>query len=258
MVSLMYYKKGLLGLVALITISFISLAINYLRAPVTQVIINEDVIKSSPFDVAVYNNAGGILFSMSPLNDFFYTNKAKDHFADKIISSNNAGFAQDLWSNLQNLALNKKELIWNFTGSNRSNKTNISYETKQINGGVAIQRTFSPSAGVTSLGQVIKFCADCLVTDDKNRAYFNADTIQQFDIDTAKRLNLVPIVVSESQFLPKNITKIKIIDRNNNLKIEIPVRANQVYLQYKWRILEFKTNLLKGETSVSQEVLLYE
>jgi hypothetical protein len=228
------------------------------RTPVNQVIINGDVVKSSPFDLTVYNNAGNMLFSVSPLNDFFYTNSVKDHLADKITGSSNSGFIQDLWVNLKSLVLDKKELIWNFVGNNVGGKKNINYVVNQINGGIEIQRTVSPITGIKSLGQAIKFCADCLVTDDKNRAYFNADTVEQFDIDTATRLHLTPVIIGENQFLPQDITEIKIIDRENNPKIVIPIKQNLVFLQYKWRLLEFKINLTRGKTSVSQEVLLDE
>jgi hypothetical protein len=258
--SSVFSKREMLGLAALVTIGLLSLAITFVRTPVNQVIINGGVVKSSPFDLAVYNNAGDILLSVSPLNDFFYTNKVKDHLSDKIITSTNANFAQDIWLSLKALVLNKKELIWNTVGSNASGKVkvNANYVVNQINGGIEIQRTFSPSAGITSLGQAIKFCADCLVTDDKNRAYFNADTVGQFDINTATRLHLTSVVVGENQFLPQDISEIKIIDRENNLKLTIPVKQNQVFLQYKWRLLEFKADLGRNGASVSQEVVLDE
>lgn len=247
-------KKGIVGLLALITISFISLVISFARIPSNQVVINGDSVKSSYFGLSFYDNAGDILFSVSPLNDYFYTNNASDHLEDKISKSDNGNFPQKLWISLKSLILNRKELVWN----TNSNNNGANYVVKQINGGVMLQRTFNSNLDVTSIGQVIKFCPDCLVVDAKNRVYFNADTIQQFDIDTAKRLNLVPVVVGENQFLASDVSIIKIVDRNNNLKIEIPVNKAQVYMQYKWRLLEFRAKLVKGEKSVSQEVLLDE
>jgi hypothetical protein len=254
MVSSMFLKKGIIGFVALITISFISLVITFVRIPSNQVIINEDVVKSSSFGLSFYDNVGNTLFAVSPLDDFFYTNTVKDHLEDKIIGNNNGNFLQNIWSSLKSLIFNQKDLIWNTSGS----KNSVSYVVEQINGEVKIQRAVGSGLAITSIGQVIKFCADCLVADDKNRVYFNTDTIQQFDIDTAKRLNLIPVVVGENQFLSSDVTKIRIIDRNNNLKIEIPLKASQVFLQYKWHLLEFKTKLNKNETSVSQEILLHE
>jgi hypothetical protein len=254
MASSMFFKGGILGLVALITISFISLVITFVRIPSNQIIINGDVIKSSSFGLSFYNNAGDILFSVSPLNDYFYINNTSDHLTDKIISSNNGNFVQNVLSSLKGIVFNREELVWNTNNSEKS----VNYVVNQINGGVEIKRTINSKVVVQSIGQVIKFCSDCLVADDKNRAYFNADTVQQFDIDTAMRLNLTPVVIGENQFLPLDITKIKIIDRNNNAKIEIPVRGNQVFLQYKWRLLEFKANLGKDGAFVSQEVLLDE
>lgn len=254
MVSSLFFKKGILGLIVLITISFISLVITFVRAPVNQTVINGGVIKSSSFDLSFYNNSGEILLSVSPLNDYFYTNNVRNHLENKIISSNNGNFSQNVWSSLKSLIFNNKELIWNTNGSEKS----VNYVVSQVNGGIKLNRTVSSKLAIQNIGQVIKFCADCLVTDNKNRVYFNADTAQQLDIDTAKRLNLVPVVVSENQFLPQDITKIKIVDRNNNLKIEIPVNVNQVFLQYKWHLLEFKMKLSKNETSISQEILLHE
>ena len=254
MASSMFSKRGILSLVVLTTISFISLIITFARIPSSRVIINGDAVKSSAFDLSFYNNAGDILFSISPLNDYFYANNVKDHLEDKIISSNNGNFFQNVWSSLKGLIFNKEELLWNTNGSEKS----VNYVVNQIDGGIKIQRTVNSKVAVQNIGQVIKFCADCLVADDRNRVYFNADTIQQFDVDTAKRLNLVPVVVGENQFLSPDVKIIKIIDRNNNLKIEIPVGPAQVFMQYKWRLLEFKTKLSKGETSVSQEVLLDE
>jgi hypothetical protein len=254
----MSLKKGIIGLLALITISFISLVITFIRIPSNQVTINGGIIRSSSFGLSFYSNAGDILFSVSPLNDYFYTNNASDHLADKIISSSNANFFQDILFSLKALVFNKKELIWNTVGGDTLGKRSVKYVVNQTNGGIDIQRTISANLDAKNIGQVIKFCSDCLVADDKNRVYFNADTVQQFDIDTATRLNLVPVIVGENQFLPQDINKLRIIDRNNNPKMEMPIKANQVFLQYKWRLLEFKTTLKKNETSVSQEILLDE
>jgi hypothetical protein len=250
----MSLKKGIIGLVVLITISLFSLAISFARIPSNQVVINGNLVKSSSFGLSFYNNSGDILFSISPLNDYFYTNNASDHLEDKIIRTDNGNFLQNLWISLKGLILNRKELVWNTNSNNNS----ANYVVKQINGGIMLQRTINSNPDIATIGQVIKFCPDCLVVDDKNRVYFNADTIQQFDIDTAKRLNLVPVVVGENQFLASDVSIIKIVDRNNNLKVEIPVNKAQVYMQYKWRLLEFRAKLVKGEKSVSQEVLLDE
>jgi hypothetical protein len=92
----MSLKKGIIGLLALITISFISLVITFIRIPSNQVTINGGIIRSSSFGLSFYNNAGDILFSVSPLNDYFYTKNTSDHLADKITSSSNANFFQDI------------------------------------------------------------------------------------------------------------------------------------------------------------------
>ena len=254
----MFLKKGILGLLGLLTIGLLSLLSTFVRMPANQTIINGDAIKSSSFSLSFYGSAGDMLFSVSPLNDYYYVNNAKSHLEDKITSSDNGNFIQDIWLSLKTLILNKKELIWNVFGNGASSKSSVNYVVNQISGGVDIQRTINSKINVRSVGQVIKFCADCLVTDNKNRAYFNADTVGQFDIDTATRLHLTPVVVGENQFLPQDITKVKIIDRENNLKMTIPVKQNQVFLQYQWRLLEFKANLVKGEIHTSQEVLLNE
>lgn len=258
MESSTFSNNRILGLFVLIAIGLLSLAVTFTRMPANQVIINRDTVKSSSLDVSLYDNAGDVLFSTSPLNDYFYANNVKYHFEDKIVSSNNGGLAQTLWLSLKNLIFNKKELMWDVIGSNSFGKISISYALSQVRGGVEIKRAFSSKMNAENLGQVIEFCPDCLVTDDKNRVYFNADTVRQFDIDTAARLNLTPLVIGENQFFPQNASLIKIIDRNNKLKMRIPVKSAQVFLQYQWRLLEFKIKFNKGETSISQEILLDE
>jgi hypothetical protein len=253
-----FLKKGIVGLVLLVTIGLLSLAVTFSRMPASQIIINAGVIRSSSFALSFYDTTGNLLFSVSPQNDYFYTNSVKDHLEDKISGTDNGNFLQNVWISLRSLVFNQKELIWNTVGSSANGQESVNYTVNQVNGGVEIQRAVAAKSNIKSLGQVLQFCADCLVTDDKKRIYFNADTVTQADLETAARLSLTPVVIGENQFLPQDIKEVRVIDGNNNLKLEIPVLKAQVFLQYKWRLLEFKASLKNNGTAVSQEVLLNE
>lgn len=247
-----------MGLIGLIAIGLISLVVTFIRMPSNQVFINGNNLKGSAYSLNLYDSIGVVLFSISPLNDYSYSNTSKSHSEDKITSADDGGFIQNLWLSVNSLILNKKELVWNTKGNSQIGKTSLNYAVYQTPRGLEIHRTIVSQETVNALGQVIKFCPDCLVTDDKNKVYFNADTVEQWDIDIATRLNLTPVIVGENQFLPPDVSLIRIIDRRDNLKMEIPLNGAQVYLQYKWRLLEFKIELAKNQHSVKQDIYLYE
>ncbi len=256
MKSLFLLKRPWMNLIVLATIGLASLAVTFARIPSNQVFIDGNRVESSAFALNFYNNSNAILFSVSPLNDYLYSDTTKIHLEEKIVEVNNGSLIQNLWFVVRDLVLDKKSLAWNTNGNIQEGKASVDYLVSQTKKGLEIQRTITVKPAVNKIGQVIKFCADCLVTDDSNKVYFNAETVTKSDIDTATRLNLTTVIVRESQFFPPSVSLIKIIDRENNLKMEIPLNGAQVYLQYKWRLLEFKAGLSKGVSSIKQEIFL--
>jgi hypothetical protein len=258
MESSVFFKKGWWGLVALATIGLASLAVTFAGNPFTQIFIKGDNIKSSAFNISLSAGDGQLLFTVSPLNDFYYTITGKDHFADKIIRFNNGNLLENIWLASKALLFNQQELAWNTLGKSLVGEFTANYLVESTAKGVVLQRQISPADKFNYVGQVIKFCPDCLVTDAKKRAYFNADTVQQADINTATRLGLTPVVVGENQFLSLDVAAVNVVDRENNPKFTIPLNGAQVYLDYRWRLLEFKVPLGKGQNLVKQEIYLDE
>ena len=154
-----FLKKGIVGLVLLVTIGLLSLAVTFSRMPASQIIINAGVIRSSSFALSFYDTTGNLLFSVSPQNDYFYTNSVKDHLEDKISASSNGNFLQNVWTSLRSLVFNQKELIWNTVGSSANGQESVNYTVNQVNGGVEIQRAVAAKSIIKSLGQVLQFCA---------------------------------------------------------------------------------------------------
>ena len=83
-------------------------------------------------------------------------------------------------------------------------------------------------------------------------------TVEYKQYETATRLGLTPVVVGEYQFL--SLTKKRLTSWTGRTipSLTIPLNGAQVYLDYRWRLLEFKVPLGKGQNLVKQEIYLDE
>jgi hypothetical protein len=225
----------------LMALGMASLAVVFLRVHTDNYFVKGDRVEASYYSLAVFDNSGDILFSTSPLNDYYYNYQVKDHLQDKLSSSNNGGIREDLLQTLSSLFLNKRSLSWNTNGVNSIGKVSANYTASPTSAGLEITREikFEKNAPA-SIGEAVKVCSDCLVADDKNRAYFNGNALTKSNIDLASRLNRTPLVLRSEQYFPSDASKILFIKPDGTVILEIPVAGAQVFWEEDWQLLVFK------------------
>ena len=232
-----------LKFITLFAIGLVSLVVTLVRFPVDRSFIGGQRIEASSFGMSVYTPSGNTLFSLSPLNDYYYDGPSKEHLENKLLKSDNGNLITQAVVNFNNLALRKDSLIWDTQGENSKGKATVNYTVEYENGGITITREVDlEKTAQTSIGQVMTLCSDCMVTDDKNKAYFNGDTVNSDLINIALKASKVPTIIGENQSFPGQINKIIIIGRDGKEKMSVPIeRGDLIYLQDKWHILEIKT-----------------
>lgn len=246
-------------LAILIAIGLISIVITIVRMPVNRYFANGEKIEASSFGVSIYRGTDNPLFTITPLNDYYYNGSAKEHLENKLTESNNGSVVSEAIQNFNNLLFGKEKLTWNTQGENSKGESSVNYTVEYKGGAIKITRTVKlGTIEPTAIGQVLNICSDCIVTDDKNRAYFNGDTVTNYEIGVAQRANKIPVIVGEQQSFPEGVSKLIIIGGDGKVKMSIPVsKGDLVYVQDKWHILEIKVPTIRGETeTVTQTIYL--
>ncbi|MCL4353622.1 hypothetical protein M1615_04125 [Patescibacteria group bacterium] len=244
--------KGLI----LIAIGLISIIVVFGRMPVSKIFIDGYKVESSFYSVDAYNSSGSRIFSLSPLDDYYYSGKAKEHLEDKLVASGNGNFLSQAVLSFTNLFFGKTKLIWNTKGRNSKGFSTVTYSINSIGKGIRITREIRlEHVSPTAIGQSVVICSDCMVTDNRNRIYFNGDSLNDYLINAAFLLKKTPMILGENQSFPNDISKIRIIGRDGKEKMEIPVVSGEaIYLQEKWHLLEFRVGA--GKQAVSQTIYI--
>ncbi len=251
-------KLNIIKLIALIAIGLVSIGVTLIRMPVNKSFAGGQKIEVSSYGVSVYNGSENLLFSLSPLNDYYYDGQAKEHLENKLTLSNNGDLLSQALVSFNNSVLGKNELIWETFGENSKGESTVNYSVEYTNGGIKITRKVSlQTITPTAIGQVLTICNDCMVTDDKNRAYFNGDTVNSYLINIALKANKVPTIIGENQSFPEGVSKLIIIGRDGKEKMSIPVIGESIYLQDKWHLLELKTSTQKAKDETVSQMIYF-
>ncbi len=250
-------KNKFLILLLIITVIFVSLGIIFIRMPSDKIFDNYGRAEATPYNVSFYNNLEEIIFTTSPLNDYYYQGLTKQHLVNKLKGSRNRQILQELRLTLDGLFFNKKEFFWNAEVVDLKNDFAVTYEIKSGNNKIEILRTIkSPRKEFDSIGLALTFCSKCMVTDDKKRAYLNENFIEMDKISFLKKKNFIPVVVREGQFLPSDISRLIVLNEAGRVDMEIPVAiGQQISVQDKWGILELKTPVKKGKEAVINQII---
>lgn len=247
MKKMSFLNKNVFKLLLLLIIGLVSLTVVFVRTPVNNFYSGGSKVEASSFSLSIYDKSSNVLFSVSPLDDFYYQELTKDHLEDKLIDSNNGNLIQQVILNFQALILNKKSLVWNTEGNNGGGGVLVNYIVNSVPGKIEIVRQIEFSKTQADfISESFTICQDCLITDDKKRAYFNGFSITQQKIDSALRLGLIPVALGENQAFPLDVSKVLILNTNGKVQIEIPISKKSVYLQDKWNLLEIKSAVKKG------------
>jgi len=229
----------------------------FLRMPYDKIFDSYGRAEATPYNVSFYNNLEEIIFTVSPLNDYYYQGLAKQHLVNKLKDSRNKQILQELRLTLEGLFLDRKSLFWYAQTLDPNNDFLVTYEVKSENNKIGIRRVIkSPKKDFDSIGLAITFCPACLVTDDKKRAYLNENLLDMEKIAFLERKNFIPVVVREGQFLPSDISRLTVLNESGKADMEIPViTGQQISFQDKWRILELKTPVKKGREAVIKQTI---
>lgn len=246
-------KNRFLILLLIVFISAVSLFVMFFRTPKKSAFSSFGKVESTPYNISFYNNYEEIIFTISPLNDYYYEGSLKGHLVNKLEKERKRNFWQEFLVTLKNLFLNKKELFWEASEAD----LNASYFVSSNLNEVEIERKITSSKSFDAIGQSITICSRCLIVDDKKRAYLQDNDLNKEKIDILESLGNTPVIVREEQFLPSDIERIFILNEKGKTVLEIPVLKNeQISFQNKWGILEFKRTVSQG-TEVDLKQLIY-
>lgn len=196
---------------------------------------------------------GQVFLWVSPYDDYFYTDRAKRHVAERRSLTRVRGIGEYV-AFLQGLLLKPSELYLSIEDG--AQKPSIAYkvslgEEKQF----VLSRTLSDgSRGINAIGQSFVLCYSCIVTDDQGYAYFNYELLAERKEAYAKALGLVVFSIHRNQPLPGVGTKREIVVRDALGKRLYSIyleREDTVYYDEKYRLLEIKRAVqLQQETKV--------
>jgi len=216
-------------------------------------------IEASTYGITVYNSFGNTLFFVSPLNDYFYQDSVKEHIQNKIATSNDGNLLQKTILSIEDPLFNTKSLVWNANGVNSKGKVSENFTVKSFSNKVEVIREIVlSSAQANAIGQVISICSDCLVVDDKSRAYFNGDLITTQKLDNAARLHLTPVLVSKNQAFSLDSLKMSVLSAEGKVQMELVMpKKGEMFLQDEWHLIELKIPITKNSNpKITQEIFI--
>ncbi|OGH09841.1 MAG: hypothetical protein A2152_02920 [Candidatus Levybacteria bacterium RBG_16_35_6] len=238
------FNKARFSLTVLALIGLISLFLLFVSPKTVKITADGNSVEASKYSLNVFDNSGSLIFSTSPLNDYFYIDSNKEHLELNLIDSNNGNLLDQFLITTSSLFFNKRILIWDTIGNNSKGKLNANYKIEEIENGIKLTRNIKfEKIKADGIGQVLKYCSGCIISDDRKRAFFNGDTITSSKTALASKLNLTAFALGENEFFLPGSKKIFIIEPDGTVKAEIDTRESEVFLQEKWNLLEFKTPL---------------
>lgn len=240
--------KPLIALLVLIVVSVFTLWNETFQMPPQRILTDKYRIVQSQYSIDfISNRTGEELFSISPLEDYIYSDNKKDHIYNKT----NYTAKNDLLTRLLRF-FPRPQISWELT----SKKIGVSYYIKENNAVIGILRVLSSNKIPDAIGQSVVFCFDCFVKDDKMRIYFNPNQTDDDKFKISSKLNLTPYIIQENQFLPHGIGKISVVDREGKTQFEVYTDDRQdVYYSARFHLLEFKTYIDKKMPYISQKVV---
>jgi len=236
------FNKARFSLVVLALIGLISLVLLFLVQKTVKITADGNSVESSKYSLSVFDNSGSLIFSISPLNDYYHKDSIKEHLEIKLTDSNNGNLLDQFLITTNGLFFNKRTLIWDTIGNSSKGKVSANYKIEEIENGIKITRNISlEKINPSQIGQVLRYCSGCIIADDKKRAFFNGETIDSAKTSLASRLKLTAFVLGENEFFLPGSKKIFIIGSDGIVKTEIDTKGSEVFLQERWNLLEFKT-----------------
>ncbi|MBI4097745.1 MAG: hypothetical protein HY426_01790 [Candidatus Levybacteria bacterium] len=251
--------KNLIKIFALGLIGAASLYFVIWATPIKKNFSGHGKVEVSSYGMTFYGNFGNIVFSLSPLNDYYYDFSHKEHVFSKLTGSKNRSLIDQALITAKGLFLNKKELVWEGVGENSRGEVGVRYEIKYVGKSIEIRRKIEiKDSKFTNIGEAIKICPGCLVTDDKGRLFFNGDLVNEDKLNLATDLKKVLFAVGKNQSFPANVSKIMLLNRDGKTLLEIPITDQEIFFEEEWGIVEFKTNfnMSKGVAKNTQIIRL--
>lgn len=246
-------KNRFLILLLIIFTTATSLAVAFLRMPKESVFDSFGKAESTPYNISFYNNYEEIIFTVSPLNDYYYRGSLKEHLVNKLGEDKRKNLWQEFLVSMKGLFLNRKELFWEVSENDFTTSYDVLSKSNEI---TILRKVKSLEKDFDAIGQSITICPKCLITDDQKRAYLSDSDLDKGKIDILEKIKFIPVIVREEQFLPSDIKKISILNETGESMLDIPVLNNeQISFQDKWEILEFKTPISQGKEVLLKQVI---
>lgn len=250
--------KNTFKILVLTFIGIVSLSLVLWRSPIKKNFSEAGKAELSSYGMTFYGNFGNIIFSLSPLNDYYYDFSHKEHVFSKSTGSKNGSFMDQAVITMRGLFLNKKDLVWEGIGENSRGEVGVKYEVKYVEKSIEIRRKIEiKDSKFTNIGEAIKICPGCLVADDKERLFFNGDLVNEDKINLATDLKKILFALGNNQSFPQDISKITILNRDGKTLLEIPVTDQEIFWEEEWGILEFKTKFSLNEGARKNTQVIY-
>lgn len=250
--------KYLLKILVLTLIFGISLFFLFWRQQVKKINDENGTIELSSYGITVFGNYGNIVFSMSPLNDYYYNFSHKEHIYSKQTFYRKNNLFDNASVDIKGLFLNREELVWKGEGFNSVGLGKVGYEIKFSGKKIEIKRNINiESSKITNVGEALKICQGCLIADDKGRVFFNGELINENKIKIASDLNRTLFALGANQSFPQDISIIYMLNTDGEALIEIPITNQEIFFDEEWGILEFKTNFNLSENTMESFQNIY-
>lgn len=241
---------------SIITISLISVVVVLNQTANKTAFFEAGSIEVSPYAAAVYNLQGIKMLSISPLDDFVYRDDKKTHLGEKIKKSSNGSLLDILFQLIHNTFSAGKNILWRVEFTSTKSPVTINYYLTTHDQRIDIERKALFLNNFGSIGKSIIYCSDCFVGDDKNRLYFTDNPEEKLNF--AKKFNKIPISIGKNQSFLNDANFVIVFMRGGEKAFSVPIDGEEVFLDEKWHLLEFKQNLgvEKDKSSVKQTILL--
>lgn len=238
----------------ILAIGLVSLGVLAFRTP-SKIALSQGDLIASMYGISFYTKSGES-FLIGPLNDFYYNELSKNHLLEKVTANKAEGKAEEILLSIKDLFLNEQHLIRKFDGKNLEGEGSVTYTIAYKNKIIELTReiTFKNNK-LTALGQAINLCNGCLVMDSKHRVYFNQEFLTDEKLNLASKLNLTPLILTEDQFLPNDVSEVVVVNRNGEAQMTIPANNNLIFLQERWNQLEFRTPVKEGNHVIIKQTI---
>jgi hypothetical protein len=228
-------------ILTIFTIGLLSVGFCLLRSPINQVFVPQGEVNANGYGISLQEASGESFLLGSPLNDFYYRGFSKNHVLDGVVKNKNENLLEDFLTEAKELFLNKKGLGMIFEGENHEGSGIANYRVKYSDNKIEIERDIALDKNFDAVGLAVGICSGCFIADDQNRVYLNREFLSPDAINFATKMKLTLLIIGENQFFPSGASKIIILNKNGEVKMQIPTYPNeQISLQGNWNLLEFK------------------